>query len=190
MGFRYTEQQLAEIIRRPEGPRVRNAYSVGLCLPATTGDVQADNVERGRANQAAGRNFENYLTQYHDLLMAQYGLVIYKTDPPIRYSRKHKAFVPTGKGPADYIVFRAVGLPLVIFDAKSKSGNTYTVPARDEHQLDFLRSMADMGHIAGYFVRWVDFGEMRWHDVGDARGAKTFRHMDGILCEQGWFDAI
>lgn len=150
-------------------------------LAGTTPQTTKRKVSRqNRANRQAGADFESRLDRYHEDLKARGLAIVMRTNPKIRMTGPTSAQV-IGKGECDNIAFLNSGW-VVHFDSKSRSGEAFSYTGKDvEHQQQWLRSMAAMGHGAGLLVFWSDFGEVRWHPVESFD--KRVRREEGKLCE-------
>lgn len=137
---------------------------------------EATVAERNADNRAKGEALQQRLDAYHARLQVEGVAMVHRTDPPVRYKGDGN-WIVVGKGPVDYIAFCA-GFT-VVFDAKVRSGNGYTVAKAERHQLRFLRDAAVLGHRAGYVIEWCDHDTVQWHDIATVAGYRL-RMADGI----------
>lgn len=141
---------------------------------------------RGATSKSSGAAFQAELDIYHAALYRDGLAMVHRTDPPIRYAGDGKWYV-IGQGPVDYIAFLAGGR-MVVFDAKVRAGDAFSVGTDEMHQLAWLKDAARLGHAAGYVVRWGDYDVVRWHGVASVDG-KRVRMADGAECDGcKWLD--
>lgn len=153
-------------------------------------DKRDEAQHRGATNKAAGEAFQQELDMYHASLQRDGLAVVHRTDPPTRYIGDGR-WVVVGKGPVDYIAFTGFGV--VVFDAKVRAGQAYSISGGDGsdlHQLGWLRSVAPFVAAAGYLVRWTAADEVRWHDVDSVDGQRV-RMADGVAVEGvRWYNCL
>lgn len=131
---------------------------------------------RNAANRQEGEAFEKRLDGYHAELMATNQAQIMRTNPKIRMTGPGRAAI-VGKGECDYVALLSDGR-VVMFDAKSRASNAFSIGADFEHQMTWLRKVCDYGHGAGLLVYWKEYSECRWHPVQTFD--KRVRMADGV----------
>jgi len=132
--------------------------------------------DRNTQNQATGADFQARLDTYHAELHLRRLATVYRTQPEIKQLDRGRAVI-VGRGPVDYMAWLPNG-HCVFFDAKRRAGAAFTMGKDAEHQLDWLRTMADYGHAAGLLVWWADYGECRWHPIAGID--KRVRRPEGV----------
>lgn len=149
--------------------------------------VQPEVAIRNRQNRATGESFEQLLDHYHDELLSTKQATILRTNPKIHVTAPGRAVI-TGKAEVDYIAFLPNG-QIIHFDAKSRQGKAFTIDKKSLHQRDWLRSMWEYGHIAGYLVQWTDYDQIRWHSIAGID--QRVRLEDGINVHNGhWLNVV
>lgn len=146
---------------------------------------KTNQTERNTSNRATGAAFEKRLDGYHKELEITGRARILHTNPKIRMTGPNTAAV-VGKGEVDRICFCADGR-VIHFDAKSRAGNSFYT--QDEHQVAWLRQMAEWGHVAGWVVNWHEHGEVRWHPVSTFSN-KVVRTDGVIVSGVDWLEVL
>ena len=136
---------------------------------------ETDHTKRNAQNQQTGAWFQSVLDGYHEELKLRKLATVHRTQPETKILDYPNAIV-CGKGPVDYMAFLPGG-KTIHFDAKSRADD-FTVGNDMDHQEDWLRDMAAMGHIAGLLIWWHKWGECRWHPVSSFD--RRVRRLDGI----------
>ncbi len=139
-----------------------------------------------REAQANGADFETLINDQLPGLIEAGVAVLHKTGPVTRVIGVN----PDGtlkvryieKGPCDY-TGAALGLPVAIEAKSVKSGNTWSVPKEKIHQYKFMMDVVKVAPdaYAGYLIRWVEAGEIRWHSLY----GKSYRREEGMLLVDG-----
>lgn len=142
---------------------------------------------RNRNNRREGEAFEERLRSYHEELRLTGQATVYKTNPNLRMTGRNTAVI-TGKGPCDFMAFLSSGA-VVVFDAKSRAENAFSIGKDMAHQLEWLHTMARYGHAAGLLVYWKEHERVRWHPV--ASFDQRVRMADGLpVADVAWLPVV